>query len=291
MKFGSILPTMGSGVSPAGILAAAQTAERLGWSSVWTTDHVLVGPGERGAVYRSIYEALTTLAWLGGATSRIRLGTSVIVVPQRSAVILAKELATIDALTGGRLEVGVGVGWSEEEFANLGVADRFHVRGAYLDEAISLWRHLWSGSREPFEGRFHTIRDGFFGPLPTQGANVPIVVGGRSEAALRRAGRLGDGYQSTGLGPDGFAERLARLGEIAREAGRPTPSAGARIAVRFSPSSGVPSLLAGDTDALRRGLAAWEAAGADELAIDFGERDPERASAAIERFQREVIAA
>src|SRR5207249_3929535 len=114
------------------IEAAAETAERLGWASVWTTDHLLV---ERAQAenYGRVFEAIETLAWVGARHRSLQLGTSVIVVPMRNAVVLAKELATLDALSGGRVIAGVGVGWDRMEFANVGVVDRFHVRGAYLD--------------------------------------------------------------------------------------------------------------------------------------------------------------
>ena len=181
MDFGLCLPNFPDGASPEGIEAAASVAERLGWSTVWTTDHVLV-PHADAAEYGRIYDAILTLAWVGARHPRIRLGTSVIVVPQRNAVILAKELATLDSLSGGRVIAGVGIGWNETEFANLGAADRFHVRGAYLDETIRLWRHLWSGATEPFHGRFHTIEDFVFGPLPG-----PVAVADRD----RRSGRAG----------------------------------------------------------------------------------------------------
>ena len=114
----------------------------------------------------------------------------------RNAVVLAKELATLDSLVGGRLVAGVGVGWNEVEFGNVGAAEMFHQRGAYLDETILLWRHLWSGDPSPFQGRFHQFSDFRFGPLPAQGGALPIVVGGRSAAAMRRAGRVGDGFHA-----------------------------------------------------------------------------------------------
>ena len=134
------------------MLAAAETAERLGWASLWATDHLLPDLSERASEYAHLYEALTTLAWLGGQTRRVRLGLSVLVVPMRSAGVLAKELATLDALTAGRLIVGVGIGWNRQEFDNLGLADRFGYRGAYLEETIALWRHLWSGAGGPVRG-------------------------------------------------------------------------------------------------------------------------------------------
>ena len=122
-------------------------------------------------------------------------------------MLLAKELATLDDLTDGRVIAGVGIGWNETEFANLGMADRFRVRGAYLDETIAVWRHLWSGSAEPFQGRFHSFDDFAFAPLPRHGAALPIVVGGRAEPALKRAGRLGDGYQSSASSAAKYADR------------------------------------------------------------------------------------
>src|SRR3954452_6090589 len=191
-----ILPTMPRGATPEGIAAAAETADRLAWQTAWTTDHVLV-PHATEAEYGTIYDVIVTLAWVGAQFPRLRLGTSVIVVPMRNAVVLAKDLATLDSLSGGRLSAGVGVGWNEVEFANVGAADVFHRRGAYLDETIALWRHLWSGSTGPVEGRFHQFADFVFGPLPAQRGSLPIVIGGRSDAAFRRTARLGDGFHAS----------------------------------------------------------------------------------------------
>src|SRR4051812_12472866 len=164
MQAAIILPTMPRGATPEGIAAAAETADRLGWQTAWTTDHVLV-PHATEAEYGTIYDVIVTLGWVGAKYPRLRLGTSVIVVPMRNAVVLAKQLATLDSLVGGQLVVGVGVGWNEVEFANVGFSERFHRRGAYLDETMGLWRHLWSGSTEPFHGQFHAFSDFVFGPL------------------------------------------------------------------------------------------------------------------------------
>ena len=153
MRYGICLPNFTDVASPDTIDAAAGTAERLGWETVWTTDHVLVDRGEDSADYRTNYDALGTLAWVGARHPRLRLATSVIVVPQRNAVVLAKELATLDSLSGGQVVAGVGGGWNEREFGNLAMGHRFAIRGAYLDETIMLWRHLWSGSGEPFRGK------------------------------------------------------------------------------------------------------------------------------------------
>jgi probable F420-dependent oxidoreductase len=287
ISFGVALPTMRAGTSPELIEAATETAERLGWSTVWTTDHLLV-PASSASEYGRIYEAITTLAWVGARHPALRLGTSVIVAPQRNAVVLAKELATLDALSGGRVLAGVGAGWNAAEFANLAATDRFPRRGAYLDETIRLWRHLWSGSREPFIGAFHEIRDFAFGPLPVQGANLPVIVGGHSPAALRRAGALGDGYHSSSTGPEAYAERLPLIRAAAEAAGRPMPALSARVTVDDGAAGGGGYRLSGSPADMLAEVRAFAGLGVGHLAVGFEPREPERYVAAMERFDREV---
>jgi probable F420-dependent oxidoreductase len=285
-----VLPTMPAGANPEGIAAAAETAERLGWHAAWTTDHLIV-PHATEADYGEIFDVLMTLAWIGARHPRLGLGTSVIVVPMRNPVALAKQIATLDALSGGRVVAGVGIGWSEVEFRNVGEGDRFRVRGAFLDEVIRLWRHLWSGTNEPFAGRFVSFDDFTFGPLPVRREQLPIVVGGRSEAALRRAGRLGDGFHSSSMSPARFAEATAVVCAAAAEAGRPDPSFSARVSVRFEgPAPGAYGIV-GDADAMRREVQAFADAGATEIVLAFGQTDAERARNDIERFDRDVMAA
>jgi probable F420-dependent oxidoreductase len=286
MDYGLGLPNYPAGATPEGILAAAEVAERLGMSTVWTTDHVLV-PHDAADDYGRIYEAILTLAWVGARFPRIRLATSVIVVPQRNAILLAKELATLDSLSGGRVTAGVGIGWHAGEFANLAAADRFHVRGAYLDETIRLWRHLWSGSTEPFHGRFHTIEDFAFAPLPVQDP-LPIVIGGRAEPALRRAGTLADGYHSSATGPDGYAARIPTIAAAAAAAGRPTPALSARVRVEFGEGTGAGYAMRGDPDSIANEVRAWAAIDVSHLALFFDTMDPEEFVERVERFDREV---
>lgn len=288
MKFGLILPATGDMATAEGIEAGAATAETLGWDDVWTTDHILVG-ATAAAEYGRVFEAVTTLAYLAGRTSRIRLGTSVIVVPMRNAVVLAKELATIDALSRGRLTVGVGVGWIEGEFANVGVADRYHVRGAYLDETIAVWRHLWSGSSAPFAGRFHAFEDTRFGPLPPQGAALPIWIGGRSEAALRRIGRAADVYHATSSAPADIAARLPTIRAAADAAGRPAPGLSARIRVRFPQDEATDAVaIRGSAPEMAATIRDFAGVGVEHLALAFAAADPEGLSRSMERFDAEV---
>jgi probable F420-dependent oxidoreductase len=291
MDYGLGLPSMLAGASVEGVEAAAEAAERLGYSAVWTTDHVLVNRASADE-YGRIFDAILTLAHVAGRTSSVRLGTSVIVVPQRQAVVLAKELATLDVLSRGRVIAGVGVGWNAEEYANLGAADRFHVRGAYLDEAIRLWRHLWSGSTEPFVGRFHQLTDFAFEPLPVQPGGPPIFVGGRSEAAYRRAGAVGDGYHFSTIPPSALAERLPVIRTAAEAAGRPMPPVSGRATIVFDatePPAGVAYASLGSPEAIAADMRAYAAAGVSHLALILRETEPARYVAIAERFAREVI--
>lgn len=287
MDYGICLPNFTAGASPEAIDAAAEVAERLGWSTAWTTDHVLV-PEDASEEYGRTFDAIQTLAWVAARHARVRVGTSVIVVPQRNAVVLAKELATLDTLSGGRLVAGVGGGWHRGEFANLGMDGRFVVRGAYLDETIRLWRHLWSGSRDPFHGRFVTLDDFVFEPLPPQGARLPIVVGGRAEGAIRRAGRLGDGYHSSASSPAQYEARLPILREAADSAGRPVPWLSARVRVEFGEAASSGYAMRGSIEAIATEARAFGALGVTHLALWFGTTDPAEVVARAERFQREV---
>jgi probable F420-dependent oxidoreductase len=290
MDYGLCLPNFQAGASREGMEAAAELAAGFGFSTVWTTDHVLVNR-EAADDYGHIHDAILSLAWIGARQPGLRLATSVIVVPQRNAVVLAKELATLDDLSGGRVLAGVGVGWNEREFANLGMADRFAVRGAYLDETIRLWRHLWSGSTEPFAGRFHAFDDFAFSPLPVGRAELPIVVGGRAEAALRRAGALGDGYHSSATSPARYEPRIPVIRAAAEAAGRPMPWLSARVRLRFGPATDTWYAMQGEPDDIAAEVRAWAALGVDHLAVWVETTDPAVLERELTRFLREVVPA
>jgi probable F420-dependent oxidoreductase len=299
MDYGLILPSLGDDATREGIDAAGEIAERLGFTDVWTTDHLLVDASAADD-YGRIFEAVTTLAYLAGRTTTVGLGASVIVVPMRNAVVLAKELATIDNLSRGRVIAGVGVGWSRAEFANVGVADRFAVRGAYTDETIRLWRHLWSGADWPFHGRFHTFDDFVFGPLPDRDGAIPIWIGGRQEAALRRVGRLADTYHSSATSPSAYEPRLAVIRAAAEEAGRPMPALSARVRVRLNSSEPVDGepvdgeavdgyAMRGTPEDVAVEIRSFAAIGVGHLALTFPAHDPEGLAHQAEAFVREVV--
>lgn len=288
MDYGLVLPSLGDDANLEGIAAAVELAETHGFTDVWATDHLLVDHGA-AEDYGRIYEAVTTLAWVAGRSSEIRLGASVIVVPMRNAVVLAKELATLDALSGGRLIAGFGVGWNEVEFANVGASDRFHDRGAYLDETVALCRHLWSGNTAPFQGRFHQFEDFVFGPLPEQGGNVPIWIGARDERALRRVGRLADGYHASATSPASLAPRIPIIRAAAEAAGRPMPRLSGRARVELDGEKQSFYTMHGSADDVAGEIRAFAALGVDHLAIAFPPRDAEGLRRAVDRFVSEVV--
>lgn len=291
MKLGVILPTHGPGASVQAIDAVAEAATRLGWSSVWVTDHLIVPTGAEAEDYGRVFEATSTLAWIAGRHPSLRVGFSVIIPAFRDAPLLAKQLATIDVLTDGRLIVGVGSSEKHDlpEYENLGKADRFVRRGAYLDETIALWRHLWSGDTSPFEGEFHQLRDFSFDPVPVQGRELPIWVGGRNDRILRRAATLCDGYHASQTGPADVAERIPKLQAFGAEAGRPMVTISVRCRVRFDAEPVSVFSLHGSPADMLDDVRAFADLGVSELIVTFKERQPDAVVSAMERFQHEVF--
>ena len=236
MEFGLNIPPRGPLAGRDAILAIARHAETLGFACLAIPDHIVV-PRDIGSRYPyaedgafpgaagEFIEPLALMAFLGAATSRIRLMTSVMVVPHRPAVLAAKTLATIDALTGGRVTLGVGAGWMREEFEAID-APPFEARGRVTDEYIAAFRELWTSDSPRFDGEFVRFADIVFLPRPVQ-RPIPVWSGGESGPALRRAGRVADGWYPVGINPrfplDTLARydaRLARVKEIAAEADR-----------------------------------------------------------------------
>lgn len=231
MKFG-ILPPYRTGVAadPAWMAAFARHAEDLGFESVYVVEHVVVQAGyadrypyaESGRMPLPddcpIPDPLDLLAWLAGVTTTIRLGTGILVAPEHHPVQLAKRVATVDLLSGGRLTLGVGVGWMAEELEAVGVD--FATRGPRTDEVLEAMRALWTQDEASYHGRFFAFDRLVSRPRPVQPGGVPIHIGGHSAAAARRAGRLGDGFQPLGLDGELLATRLGQLRAAALEAGR-----------------------------------------------------------------------
>jgi probable F420-dependent oxidoreductase len=207
MRYGFYLPTRGPAATRDGILALAREGERLGLYSAMIADHI-VFPVESQSTYPYTMDgkhpgagdALETFSILGvvaGATERLRLVTSVLVLPYRNPVLTAKMVASLDVLSGGRLTLGVGAGWLREEFEALN-SPAFNMRGAVTDEWITIFKQLWSEAPASFNGRFYRYTDIRCEPLPLQKPHPPIWIGGHSRAALRRTARHGDGWHPVG---------------------------------------------------------------------------------------------
>jgi probable F420-dependent oxidoreductase len=221
MDFGIAFANTGPFARPEAAAEFAIAAEAAGFESLWTVEHVVVPAGYEstypydpsgkmpGPEDSPIPDPLIWLAYLAAVTSTINLATGILILPQRNPVVLAKEVATLDRMSGGRLLLGIGVGWLAEEFEAIGVP--FAERGARTDEYVAAMRALWTGEQTSFEGRFIDFQDCIMRPRPTEGA-VAVHVGGHTDVAARRAGRLGDGF----FPGKGSHDELARLFEVAR---------------------------------------------------------------------------
>ena len=233
MKYGAFLPHIGPlarGDVVTNIRMTAQTAEALGFDSVWAADHIVI-PQQISSRYpytatgafpmdptEPLLEPLSVLSFVAACTTKVRLGTAVLVLPHRNAVVTAKTVATIDVLSRGRVILGVGVGWMEEEFNALNAS--FAQRGPLSDEAVAVMKELWTSEHPHFEGKFHRFPEVACEPRPVQKPHPPIWIGGHTGPALRRIVEYGDGWAAVVFNPQEFAERLDKLREKAAKAGR-----------------------------------------------------------------------
>jgi probable F420-dependent oxidoreductase len=200
------LPQYGRAAGPDAIARAARLAEELGFADVWVSDHI-VQPAAQGYPSPYLFDPFLTLAWAAAATSTIGLGTSVLVVPQYHPLQLANSAASLDALSGGRLKLVVGVGWSAAEFAALD--QDFTTRGRRTDEALEIFDRCWTTDPTSYAGELYSFED--LRVLPKPAHPIEIWIGGSSDAAYRRAARHGTGFQLIGLKPDTIVEPIARL--------------------------------------------------------------------------------
>lgn len=209
MQFGVMLPHRWLYAAGNTIRDFAREAEALGYTSLWVTDHIVVPSYrmERGHIF---YEALTTLAYVSSITTRCRLGVAVLALPPRNPVLVAKQVATLDALSEGRVVLGVGAGWIEEELRYLGAS--WSNRGRMLDEAIKVVRKLWSAEHaNSFEGRYTTFTDVTCFPKPAQRGGPKVLIGGMTAPSLRRAATLGDGWIPWAVTPQELKDGVARI--------------------------------------------------------------------------------
>ena len=309
VKFGTSLPVRGPLASPQALRSLAQRAEDLSYDSVWVSDHVIL-PRKVDSFYpyaadgvptflpdETYYEPLAALNFLAGCTQRVRLGTHVLILPYRNPVLTAKILATLDVLSEGRVILGAGVGWMEEEFEALGL-DTYHERGAVTDEYIELYKELWTKDAPEFHGKYYQISGSGFEPKPVQKPHPPIWIGGHTGPAIRRAAKYGDGWLPIGLRPPAILEpeelagKIARLRTLTAQAGRPEDAVEIVFStnVQFDNNSG-PSrrMVTGRPEQIAADLRLYQDLGVKTFVIDFPADSVEDLQQSMERFSREVM--
>lgn len=270
MKVGVNLINFGPGASPESLVRWVQLAEALGYHLIMTSDHIAITPDVQSRYPAPFYEPLSTLGWLAGITRTMAIGTTVIIVPYRSPLEIAKVGANVDRLSGGRFILGVGVGWAQQEFQVLGVP--FHQRGAMTNEFLEIITRLWTTDVASYEGRFVAFKDVHTAPRPVQSPHPPIWVGGASEAAMRRAVKYGDAWHPNRLRLRPLQEvLLPRLQHLADQEQRPVPALCPRIRLRLldAPLSDDQRLIGeGTVDQVHRDLDALAALGCPYVLLD-----------------------
>ncbi|HEY9336314.1 LLM class F420-dependent oxidoreductase [Kribbella sp. NPDC050459] len=222
MKIGAVFPQLEIGADPKVVRDWATTVEDAGYNHVLAYDHVLGAdpanrPGWTGYTDKSLFhEVFVLFGYLAGITTELELVTGVLVLPQRQTALVAKQAAEVDVLSGGRLRLGVGIGWNHVEYQALGVP--FRQRGALLEEQVDVLRRLWADPVISYDGKYHEIEEAGLNPLP--GREIPIWFGGSADAVLRRTGRIGDGWMPQSAPDETARDQIARIRQAAEEAGR-----------------------------------------------------------------------
>ncbi len=313
VTFGCSLPSRGALASPDNLRTLAQRAEDLSYDHVWVSDHIII-PHEVSSFYpyaadgvapfqrdNTYFEPLAALNFLAGCTTRVKLGTHVLILPYRNPVLTAKILATLDVLSGGRLILGAGVGWMEEEFQAMGL-DTYAQRGEVTDEYIRIFKELWTSDHPEFRGKHYDISGAGFLPKPVQKPHPPIWIGGHTNPAIRRAATLGDGWMPiglrppAGLEPEELAEKVARLRRISVRAGRAEDA----VDLVFStdcvfqdepgPASDRPRrTMSGRPEQIAADLRQYQDLGVQHFIFSFPAETAAQQQEAMEQFSREVM--
>ncbi len=281
MRFGVVFPQTEIGADPSAIRDFAQAAEDLGYVHILAYDHVLGAnpasrPGWRPPFTHQdmIHEPFVLFSYLAGLTKKIELVPGVIILPQRQTALVAKQAAALDVISGGRLRLGIGIGWNPVEYEALG--ENFKNRGRRSEEQIDLMRRLWTQELVTYEGRWHKVTDAGLNPLPVQ-RPIPLWLGGGAEGVLRRVGQLGDGWFPL-LGPDDKCRvAIEKIRSYARAAGRDSGSIGIEGRVSFGQRS---------TEEWLQEIAAWKELGATHLTINTMKSGLATPAAHIEGIRR-----
>ena len=286
MKYGVVFPQLEIGNDPSVIKDYAQTAEDLGYDYLLAFDHVLGANADRPGWdglhdhRAAFHEPLVLYGYLAGLTHTIELVTGILILPQRQTALVAKQAAQVDLLSGGRLRLGVGVGWNSVEYEALGT--NFHNRGKRIEEQVALLRKLWTAPLITFRGDYHTVSDAGLNPLPVQ-QPIPIWFGGWADATLRRMARLGDGWIIVGREPnDKMKAELEKLRGYVEAAGRDPRAFGVDSWINTANNT---------PDEWAKQVAGWKALGATHVALNTmwkGLKSPQEHLHAIRQFRSVV---
>jgi probable F420-dependent oxidoreductase len=262
MRIGAIFPHFEFGSDPEAVRTYARAAEDHGLAHIGADDHVIGPNPDRPGGYTgwttfhtAFLEPFVLFGFMAAVTARIEFATCVLILPQRQAVLAAKQAATLDVLSGGRLRLGIGNGWNEIEYQSLGMD--FANRARRIEEQVTLMRRLWSEAHVDFNGRYHRVPDAGLNPLPPRGS-IPIWFGGQSDPVIRRAARLGDGWMPLYANIEEAAGGLALFDACLREAGRQRADVGIEARIPYG---------AGDPGRWRELLAGWRAGGATHASL------------------------
>ena len=281
MRLGFNLPQIGPAAGPEAIVRVAQRAEELGYDSVWVTERLLwpVEPqtpymgtpdGSLPEVYKTVLDPLEALTFVAGQTSRIGLGTSILDMPYYNPVMLARRLTTLDVLSGGRLRVGFGQGWSQDEFDAVGASMK--GRGKRADEFISVLKAIWTTDPVEFQGEFYQVPKSIILPKPVQKPHPPIYLAAFAPSGLKRAATMANGWFPAGVPPDGLKQMIAGLKGMAQEAGRDPAElevvVRANLEVTEQPLDGQRYICTGSPDQIKADIAATRELGVAELHFD-----------------------
>ncbi|MEZ4546850.1 MAG: LLM class F420-dependent oxidoreductase [Thermodesulfobacteriota bacterium] len=266
MKIGIALPIFGKYAGREEIMEAALAAEALGYDSIWVSDHVVV-PDSHNVFGDVFFDPLISLGFIASATSRIELGTSVIVLPYRNPLVLAKSVSSLDALSGGRVVLGVGSGWLKGEFDALGVD--FARRGQMTDEYIEIMKELWTSDSPSHEGEYFSFTGIRFEPKPVRKPHPPVWVGGESRRSIERAVTHGDGWHPVGLGPGELAANAREVRSLLPDEKRESFVISLRRNVEINEGRefGPEETLRGTLGKIRDGIEAYREAGVDHLIL------------------------
>ena len=273
MKLSVEFPSVSYREGGAGVVRLAKAIERIGFDQLDVFDHVVMGfptadrPAPMYPPQMPILEALMTLAHIAAVTERIGLGTEVLVLPQRQPVLVAKQVSTLDTLSGGRVRLGVGVGWQASEYDAL--EEPFGTRGRRMDEAIDLLRAYWSDSQVDHQGAFYSSTAMAMEPKPPQGRKLPIWIGGAADRALKRVAELGDGWLATAITDPAVAARCkAKIAAYAEAAGRDPAALGYQMMLDVPPRDAEGKRFYAELDRVAARAAAVKAMGFDWGALN-----------------------